>query len=217
MISIETVSVFVPASLALILAPGPDTFYVLSRALGAGRRAGVHSACGISAGVLVHTLAAVVGLSAVLRESALAFRLVKYVGATYLVFLGVQTLRSSQGSLLDELDEPRSADHATADRGGFTRGLLVNVLNPKVALFFLAFLPAFVPATAPNASLQLLALGCLYAGLTVLYLAGVAVLSGTIRAALRSRTGINDWLRYGTGGALVGFGIVLAVKRDVPS
>ncbi|PSP73920.1 LysE family translocator [Halobacteriales archaeon SW_12_67_38] len=217
MISIETVSVFVPASLALILAPGPDTFYVLSRALGAGRRAGVHSACGISAGVLVHTLAAVVGLSAVLRESALAFRLVKYVGAAYLVFLGVQTLRSSQGSLLDELDEPRSADHATADRGGFTRGLLVNVLNPKVALFFLAFLPAFVPATAPNASLQLLALGCLYAGLTVLYLAGVAVLSGTIRAALRSRTGINDWLRYGTGGALVGFGIVLAVKRDVPS
>ena len=217
MISIETVSVFVPASLALILAPGPDTFYVLSRALGAGRRAGVHSACGISAGVLVHTLAAVVGLSAVLRESALAFRLVKYVGAAYLVFLGVQTLRSSQGSLLDELDEPRSADHATADRGGFTRGLLVNVLNPKVALFFLAFLPAFVPATAPNASLQLLALGCLYAGLTVLYLAGVAVLSGMIRAALRSRTGINDWLRYGTGGALVGFGIVLAVKRDVPS
>ena len=217
MISIETVSVFVPASLALILAPGPDTFYVLSRALGAGRRAGVHSACGISAGVLVHTLAAVVGLSAVLRESALAFRLVKYVSAAYLVFLGVQTLRSSQGSLLDELDEPRSADHATADRGGFTRGLLVNVLNPKVALFFLAFLPAFVPATAPNASLQLLALGCLYAGLTVLYLAGVAVLSGMIRAALRSRTGINDWLRYGTGGALVGFGIVLAVKRDVPS
>ena len=86
-----------------------------------------------------------------------------------------------------------------------------------MALFFLAFLPAFVPATAPNASLQLLALGCLYAGLTVLYLAGVAVLSGMIRAALRSRTGINDWLRYGTGGALVGFGIVLAVKRDVPS
>lgn len=216
MISIETVSVFVPASLALILAPGPDTFYVLSQALGAGRRVGVRSACGISAGVLVHTLAAVIGLSTILRGSALAFRLVRYVGAAYLVFLGVQTLRSSSGSLLDELDESRAANGTTADHGGFARGLLVNVLNPKVALFFLAFLPPFVPATAPNASLQLLVLGCLYAGLTLLYLAGVAVLSGTIRTALRSRAGIDDWLRYGTGGVLVGLGVVLAVERDVP-
>ncbi|EMA44048.1 LysE family transporter [Halococcus saccharolyticus] len=96
----------------------------------------------------------------------------------------------------------------------FDHGLLVNVLDPKVTLFCLAFFPPLVFATASNASLQLFVLGCLYAGLTLLYLASVAVLSGTIRTALRSCAGIDDWLRYGTGNALVGFGLVLAVERD---
>lgn len=209
MLSPETLVVFLPASLALILTPGPDTLYVLSRALGAGRRVGVRAALGISAGVLVHTTAAVVGLSALLRESALAFRLVKYVGAAYLVYLGVQTLRSSSGSLLPDADDAET-DGAT-DGGGFVRGLFVNVLNPKVALFFLAFLPPFVPSTAPNASLQLFALGCLYATLTLAYLSGVALLSGTLDTAFRSRSRVDSVLRYGTGSLLVGFGAALAV------
>jgi threonine/homoserine/homoserine lactone efflux protein len=242
MIATETVFLFVPAALALILAPGPDTVYVLTRSLGAGRRVGLRSAAGVSVGVLIHTAAVVLGLSVLLRRSALAFRLIKYVGAAYLVYLGVRALRSPKRYELgdvttreptDEVGESGETnedgndtrydggghdggghDGSSHEGSGFARGVLVNVLNPKVALFFLAFLPQFVPATAANASLALAVLGGLYAALTCCYLSSVALVSGTIRTALRSYSRIEDGLRYGTGSVLIGLGLALVLDGD---
>jgi threonine/homoserine/homoserine lactone efflux protein len=216
MLSIETLALFVPAAVALILAPGPDTIYVLTRALGAGKRVGLRSAAGISVGVLLHTTAAVVGLSVLLRRSALAFRVLKYVGAAYLLYLGVQALRSPGRFEFDDVaasgTEDESEKASEGDGGGFARGVLVNVLNPKVALFFLAFLPQFVPAGAANAPLSLSILGGLYAALTLCYLSGVALVSGSIRGTLRSSPRIEDGLRYGTGSVLIGLGVGLAFE-----
>jgi threonine/homoserine/homoserine lactone efflux protein len=224
MLSIETLILFIPAALALILAPGPDTIYVLTRALGAGKRVGLRSAAGISVGVLLHTTAAVVGLSVLLRRSALAFRVLKYVGAAYLLYLGVQALRSpgrfefgdvARGGPTDEREREGTGEtSADDDGGGFARGVLVNLLNPKVALFFLAFLPQFVPTGATNASLSLSILGGLYAALTCCYLSGVALVSGSIRGTLHSYPRIEDGLRYGTGSVLIGLGLGLAFEGD---
>lgn len=208
MFGVETLAVFVPAALALVLAPGPDTVYVLTRSIGDGRRVGVASAAGIGVGVLVHTSAAILGLSVVVRRSALAFRVVKYVGAAYLLYLGVETLRSSQQFELDG-----APTTSTDRRTSFARGVLVNVLNPKVAIFFLAFLPQFVTRTDPVTP-QLAALGLTYAALTLSYLVAVALLSGTIRRVLAARSWVEDGLRVVTGSVLVGLGVRLAVEES---
>jgi threonine/homoserine/homoserine lactone efflux protein len=189
---------YVPAALALILAPGPDTAFVLGRGLET-RRQGLLAAVGVSAGVLVHTLAAALGLSALLRAWPAAFAAVRYAGAAYLVVVGLRRLRPAAG------DGP---DPFRADRGGgrsaAVGGLLVNVLNPKVALFFLAFLPGF--GAGPP---ELAALGAVYAGLTLSYLAGVGVAADAASGLLAARAAL---LRRLTGLVLVAFGLALAVE-----
>lgn len=208
MLDIGTLLVFVPAALALILAPGPDTIYVLTRSVEEGRRDGVAAAAGISTGVLVHTGAAVLGLSILLRESALAFRLVKYFGAIYLVYVGIETLRSPDRFEFDDASDGPSDDGRT----GFVRGVFVNVLNPKVALFFLAFLPPFVDSAGPVTP-QLLVLGGTYAALTLGYLSGVAFFAGSVRRALATRSSAERVLRGATGSVLVVLGVELAFAR----
>jgi threonine/homoserine/homoserine lactone efflux protein len=182
------------AAAALILTPGPDTAFVLAQAVGGGRTAGVRAAAGVSAGVLVHTVAATVGLAALLRASALAYDAVTLLGAAYLLYLGVDILRNG------EFDPDSSPD---APSGGFRRGLVTNVLNPKVALFFLAFLPQF------GAGLELLPLGGLYAAMTAVYLGGLAALSGRARATV-DRPGVRRWLRRVAGGTTVALGALAA-------
>src|SRR6056297_3747414 len=140
-IDLQSYLLFVGAAVALVLTPGPDTVFVLTQGVSAGKRGGVASALGVSTGVLVHTLAATLGLAALLRTSALAYAAVKYAGAAYLLYLGAKTLWRG-----DDFDFPDTAaasgDASDADlRGGYLRGVTVNVLNPKVALFLLAFLP----------------------------------------------------------------------------
>jgi threonine/homoserine/homoserine lactone efflux protein len=161
-----TLAVYLAAAVALILSPGPDTVYVLARGAGDGRRAGVLSALGVATGVLVHTVAAAVGLAALFGTFPAARTVVVLAGAGYLSYLGVRTLR-------DPAVETR-------DTGGnpYLQGLAVNVLNPQVALFFLAFLPGFAPESAPAVGMVLL--GALYAAITALYLGGVGALSGHV-------------------------------------
>lgn len=202
--------VFIPAATALILAPGPDTIYVLTQAVEEGRRIGVTSAIGISTGVIVHTCAAIFGLSVILRESALVFKLVKYLGAAYLIYLGLTTLWSPQQLELD-------ATYASASRDGkisFARGILVNVLNPKVALFFLAFFPQFVSSTG-STTLQLLVLGGTYSVLTLCYLTGIALFAGAIRHIFVTRPSVERILQRVTGTVLVGLGIQIALKEKL--
>jgi threonine/homoserine/homoserine lactone efflux protein len=201
--SIDSYFVFVGAAAALILTPGPDTVFVLTQGVSAGKRGGLASALGVSTGILVHTAAAALGLAALQRTPALAYAAVKYAGAVYLLYLGARTLRSG-----GDFDELTATDAASVDpnlRRGYLRGVTVNVLNPKVALFFLAFLPQFVDpgAGAPTA---MAALGGTYAALTALHLGVGGVASGGVR----TRPRFADGLRCLSGSVLAALGAALA-------
>jgi len=157
---LSTLLVFVAASAVFVAIPGPAVIYILTRGIAQGRSAGVVSALGIGAGALVHVAAAVAGVSALVASSAAAFAVLKYAGAAYLVLLGVRKLRSRGEMALGEL-EPRSRVRL------FRQGLVVNALNPKVAVFFLAFLPQFVDPAAPVAP-QVALLGILFVAVAAL-------------------------------------------------
>lgn len=206
----STLAVFVPASVALILAPGPDSLYVLSRGITDGSLGGIAAALGTCTGILIHTIGAVLGLSVLFHTSALAYTAVKYVGAAYLLYLGVQAIRDK-----DEFDVT-IGDTEHGARENYLRGVLIKVLNPKVALFFLAFLPQFVPPGA-NTSVQMLTLGLLFSALGTAYLAGVAVLSSSVRRILVEYPPVSRALRWATGSVLVGFGLSLALDERVSS
>ena len=159
-----TLLLFATAALALIVIPGPNLIYITARSVAEGRRAGIASALGVEAGTLVHVVAAAFGLSALIASSATAFSALKYAGAAYLVYLGVRTLLAR--------DEPAAEAPDAAPvtlRRAFAEGALVNVLNPKVALFFLAFLPQFIDPDRGAMAVQVLVLG------TVLLLLGTAL------------------------------------------
>jgi threonine/homoserine/homoserine lactone efflux protein len=204
---IENFAVFVAAGVALNLAPGPDTLYILARSGAGGTRAGIASALGIAGGSVLHTLAAALGLSAILASSALAFAVVKYVGAAYLVWLGVRLL-------LQKGSAPDAVALQGADvRAAFRQGLLTNVLNPKVALFFLAFLPQFVDPAAPDAMLGFLLLGLTFVATGLLWCLVLARLGGAIGAFLRRRPAFGTWLDRAAGAVFVGLGIKLAAQR----
>jgi threonine/homoserine/homoserine lactone efflux protein len=208
MIEVGTLVAFAPAVVMIIMAPGPDTIYAVTQSLSSGRAAGITAGLGTATGVLVHTTAAVLGLSALLRTSAVAYVLVKYVGAAYLVYLGIQVLRNDEEfEIEDELvDEERSLFRS------YRKAVVVNVSNPKVAVFVLAFFPQFVPATA-NAALQMSVLGVLYAGLSFLYLGGVALFASRVRHLLLDSTVARRLVRYASGSVLLGFGLKLAVEE----
>src|SRR5246127_1512160 len=148
---------FVTGAAIILIIPGPAVMYVVSRSIGHGRSAGLVSAMGIVVGTLFHVAAATLGLSALLASSAMAFEFVKYLGAAYLVCLGIRTLRSGDAHFFEPAGSERRPAHL------FGQGVLVNLLNPKTALFFLAFLPQFVDPLRGHATLQILELGVLFA------------------------------------------------------
>jgi len=198
---------FVTASLALIVVPGPDMIYVLTRGVSQGKPAGLVSAAGVCSGVLVHTGFAAVGLSAILAQSAVAFSVVKYAGAAYLVYLGVRTILDKEG-----FASPGRAERARLATV-FRQGMLTNVLNPKVALFFLAFLPQFVEPAAGTTGWQMLAFGIAFTLMGLVVLSVVALCSGALGQWFRSRPSFVGALRWITGSVLVGLGLRLAIPE----
>jgi threonine/homoserine/homoserine lactone efflux protein len=196
-------AVYVLAAGAMILSPGPDTVYVLTRSIGDGRESGLASAAGISVGVLVHTLAAAVGLAALFRTSEVAFAAVTYVGAAYLTYLGIRTIRETE-LLTDD------GSNGAPDGTPFREAVIVNVANPQVALFFLAFLPQFVDG-ASHVPTQLSVLGGIYALLTMGYLGTVALASSAVRRLLVTRPRLGDAIRWLSGLVLIGLGLRLFV------
>jgi threonine/homoserine/homoserine lactone efflux protein len=206
MTGIHDLGLFVVAGLLLNVTPGVDTLYIVGRATRQGRDAGAVAALGIGAGCIVHTLAAALGLSAILATSATAFTVVKWIGAAYLVYLGVTMLRSQPHAA--------SAPLESASRGQvFAQGFLTNVLNPKVALFFLAFLPQFIDADAPHKAFAFVLLGVIFnvnGTLWNLFLAWSAAGLGR-RLEAGSRTAV--WLNRVLGGLFVGLGVRLALTE----
>jgi threonine/homoserine/homoserine lactone efflux protein len=199
--------VFMGASLALLVVPGPAVLYIVASSIEGGRRAGFASMLGIQCGALVHVAAAALGLSALLASSALAFDSVRYVGAAYLVAIGVWTLVRG-GSANDPEAPPRERRH----RRRFAQGIVVQILNPKTALFFLAFLPQFVDADAGHVGPQMLALGLLFVALAVVSDGTWVLVAGTASDRLRGHRGFIRAQRYVSGTVFVGLGLATALS-----
>lgn len=209
MIDQTTFPLFIAASWALIIAPGPDMLYVITRGISQGRKAGLLSAFGVTLGILVHTTFAAFGLAVLLQTSALAFLVVKYIGALYLIYLGIKALKDKSRFTLLEQQELMDS------RAIFWQGMLSNVLNPKVALFFLAFLPQFVNQNSNSVTLQMLTLGIIFALFGVAFLSVVGYFAGGIGSWLSRQPSIADKLRWLTGAIFIGLGLRLAfIERE---
>ena len=200
-----SLAVFVVAALALLLVPGPAVLYVVARSIQQGRRAGLASVVGIHVGTLMHIAAATAGLSALIASSAVAFTAVKIAGAVYLVGLGLWTLFASRAEPEVALGGERNL------RRAFAQGVVVNVLNPKTALFFLAFLPQFVDADAAHPALQIAFLGLLFALLGLVTDSMWALVAGTAGGVLRRSRRFVSVQRYVTGTVYVGLGVATAL------
>lgn len=203
---LTSLGLFVVAALVLLLTPGPAVLYIVARSLEQGRRAGLVSMLGVHAGTLVHVAAAAAGVSALLAASATAFGIVKYVGAAYLVYLGVRRMLDRRPVLATE---HRGARHL---RRAFVDGVVVNVLNPKTALFFLAFLPQFVDVSRGAVGAQILALGAVFVMLGLVTDGGYALTAGTAAQWLRDRPRFLAGERWVSGGMYIGLGLAAAVS-----
>ena len=199
-----TLAVYAGASVVITVIPGPAVLYIVTRAMEHGRRGGVASALGVNLGILVHVAFAVLGLSVVLASSAAAFNVVKYVGAGYLIYVGVRRL-------LDREEVPTAnAVPVRSRRRLFSQGVIVSVLNPKLALFFVAFLPQFVDRAHGNVRLQLLVFGLLFEAIALITDSSYALLAGTMGRALRNRKRYARTERYVAGGIYIALGAAAA-------
>lgn len=199
--------VFLVAALVLLLTPGPAVLYIIARSIDQGRRAGLVSVLGIETGNFVHVLAAALGLSAILVSSPLAFSIVKYLGAAYLIYLGIRRLLTRvDPSPLTEL-QPQSL------RRIYTQGVTVAVLNPKTALFFFAFLPQFVDPSGSAVTGQLFFLGCLFVLMALVTDSLYALLAGTAGVWLKSSPAFAWAERYLVGFIFIGLGLMAALAR----
>ncbi|MCI0714438.1 MAG: LysE family translocator [Chloroflexi bacterium] len=204
---IDTTSLltFMAATIALLVVPGPAVLYIVARSIDQGRLAGLVSVMGIQVGVLFHILAAALGLSVILVTSALAFSLVKFLGAAYLIYLGVRTLMKKESPLSREAPQPQPLKKI------FRQGIIVNVLNPKSALFFFAFLPQFVDASAGPAALQILFLGTVFVILAMISDSTYAMLAGTLGNRLRQSRVFLRGQKYLSGTVYIGLGLTTAL------
>ena len=202
-----TLALFSAAAIALLVVPGPAVLYIVAQSIDQGRRAGLVSMLGVQAGGIVHVLAAAIGLSSLLVSSATAFEIVKYVGAAYLIFLGLRRLFSR-----DEPPEAGTAPPAKSLRRLFAQGAVVNILNPKTALFFFAFLPQFVDPAAGHAVIQMLLLGLLFIGIAVVSDGMYALAAGSAAGFLRGNAGFVRAQRYVSGTVFIGLGVATALS-----
>lgn len=204
--------VFLGAAALFAIIPGPGILYVLARSLRGGRADGIRSSLGNGIGALAHVAAAAVGLSAVLAASATAFTVVKLLGAAYLIYLGLRALFERDHVRPDVPDRP--ARRRRAGRSAVVQGMITELLNPKTALFFLAFLPQFVDPAAGPVAPQMLVLGTLLVGLGVLSDGTYALLAAGAGRRLRSATATRRVLERTSGGVFVGLGVVAALAGE---
>ncbi|MBJ6727676.1 LysE family translocator [Geomesophilobacter sediminis] len=205
MLTLSQLTLFSLASIVLIFTPGPDIIYVVTRGMAQGRRAALAATAGFALGNFVHTFFAVIGLSALIVSSATAFAIVRYAGALYLAWLGVRMIRSRSGLL----PEGTAAGEMQC-RSIFRQSIVANVMNPKVALFFLAFFPQFLDRARGGVPLQMLALGTTFVILTFFCFGVVALGAGSIGSWLHQRSSLGDRITRAAGCVLIGLGLRLA-------
>lgn len=201
----STVAVFVLAAFGLIVIPGPAVLYIVARGIHQGRLAALVSALGVEVGALVHVVAAALGLSALLLSSAVAFSVVKWAGAAYLVYLGIRTLLAPETTTQTTAVAPKSLPRI------FVQGFLVNLLNPKVALFFFAFLPQFVDPTRGTVAAQTLVLGGLFVAMAACSDSVYALLAGSLGGWLRGNLRFLRAQRWFTGTVYLALGATTAL------
>lgn len=209
MLGIHDFWLFVASGLLLNVTPGPDTAYIVGRGLQFGWRGGAAAALGVGTGCLVHVAAAAAGLSALLMASTLAFSVLKWIGAAYLIWLGLRMLLSKPS----DFTATAGAAPALSLGSVFRQGMLTNVLNPKVALFFLAFLPQFVAADASNKALAFLVLGLIFVVNGTLYCLALAAFAARAADRLRRSGSVLQWINRGLGALFVALGIRVALAR----
>jgi threonine/homoserine/homoserine lactone efflux protein len=208
-VTVHNYLLFVLASIVLVLVPGPDMLYMLARCIAQGRRAGVLAALGFNLGGFVHLTAAVAGLSAILATSSVAFAILKWLGACYLIYLGIGALRSKQGPLAISTGALANRNARTILRQAF----LSDVLNPKVAMFFLALLPQFVDARGSHPTAQILLLGVTVNLISLPINILLVYFSARFTEALRRRTAVACWLQRGMGALFVALGVRVVLEK----
>jgi threonine/homoserine/homoserine lactone efflux protein len=204
MLDLSKLPLFLLAASVLLLTPGPAVLYIIARSLSQGRLAGFVSVLSVEVGNFFHVIAATLGLSALLLSSALAFAVVKYLGAAYLIYLGVRKLLSR------EAFHPAAQVQPQRLRRIFSQGVVVAALNPKTALFFLAFLPQFVNSSRGSVAVQMLVLGCIFVTMAIVSDSMYALLAGTIGQRLKGSRHFLRAERYLAGGVYIGLGVTAA-------
>jgi threonine/homoserine/homoserine lactone efflux protein len=204
----STLLLFVGASLALLAIPGPAVIYVVTRSIEHGRAAGMTSMLGVETGTFAYALAAAAGLSGLIAASVTAFTIVKYAGAAYLIYLGVRKL----------LEREQVQDAVAAGRSRlFLKGALVQLLNPKIAIFFVAFMPQFVDRSGGPVAAQILVLGSIFTLLAILSDGAYVLLAGALGGWLRSGRRARSWMARFSGGVYIGLGLTAALSGSRPS
>jgi threonine/homoserine/homoserine lactone efflux protein len=201
----STLILFAAAASILVFTPGPNTLYIIARSVQQGRTAGIVSSLGVETGTLIHVAAAAFGISALLVSSALAFSVVKYAGAVYLIYLGIKTLLTREKPAATETTEDKSL------RRAFSQAVLVNVLNPKSAMFFFAFLPQFIDAERGTAASQILFFGAIVVVLGFTSGSMYSLLAGSIGNVLRGNLKFLRAQRYFAGSVYIGLGAATAL------
>ncbi len=205
MIPLPSILVFMLAAVGLLLVPGPAVIYIVTRSVAQGRKAGIASVLGIELAGLCHSVAAAFGLSAILLASSMAFNAVKYVGAAYLVYLGLRAIFSKREAPQIENAVPPSLSKL------FRKGFLVNILNPKTALFFYAFLPQFVDPARGSTIVQILLLGALFVALATITDSTYALVTSGVGRLILKSSGFQRVQKYVTGGIYITLGVAAAV------
>lgn len=200
---------FLGAGVALEITPGPSMLYILGQTVRHGRARGLVSLSGVLCGGLVHVMLTVVGLAALIAQSALLFSCVKWIGAAYLIWLGLQSLRS--GSAHGEAPESGGKSQTPSAGRAFRQGLLIDLLNPKVALFFLAFIPQFVVPGAGPVAAQLALHGVLLVMLATVCDSAIVMLGGQLAHWFKGRRQLAQWSERGLGALFIGIGVKLAM------
>jgi threonine/homoserine/homoserine lactone efflux protein len=204
---VSTLALFALAAITLLVIPGPAVLYIVTRSVDQGRAAGLASVCGVHVGTLVHVAAAALGLSALLVSSATAYHAVRWLGAAYLIWLGVRRLLARD----EDTPAPGPGTRRHGLRRIFAQGVLVNVLNPKTALFFLAFLPQFVDVSRGSVPFQVVVFGVAFVLLGLVSDGTYALLASTGAGWLRRRPGVARTSRLVSGGVLISLGVTTAL------